>query len=61
MRDAGAATTAAETALELTWRVPLREHVVLQPDLQYVIDPDTDPTIDDAFVAMLRVEVAFGF
>lgn len=61
MRDAGGSTTAAETAVELTWRVPLGEHVVLQPDLQYVIDPDTDPTIDDAFVAMLRVEVAFGF
>ena len=61
LREAGVPTTAAETALELTWRVPLGEHLVLQPDLQYVIDPDTDPTIDDAFVAMLRVEVAFGF
>jgi porin len=61
MQVAGVATTAAETAVELTWRVPLREHVVLQPDLQYVIDPDPDPGIDDAFVAMLRVEVAFGF
>jgi porin len=61
LRDAGIATTAAETAIELTWRLPLAEHVVLQPDLQYVIDPDTDPTIDDALVAMLRVEIAFGF
>jgi porin len=61
LRDAGIATTAAETAIELTWRVPLGEHVVLQPDLQYVIDPDTDPTIDDALVAMLRVEIAFDF
>ena len=61
MRDAGVRTTAAETALELTWRVPLGEHLVLQPDLQYVIDPDTDPSIENAFVAMLRVEVAFGF
>jgi porin len=61
MRDAGFATTAAETAIELTWRMPLGGYVVLQPDLQYVIDPDTDPTIDDAFVAMLRIEVALGF
>jgi porin len=59
MRAEGIATVAAETALELTWRVPLGEHVVLQPDLQYVIDPDTDPAIDDALVAILRVEVAF--
>ena len=59
MRAEGIATAAAETAIELTWRVPLGEHLVLQPDLQYVIDPDTDPAIDDALVAILRVELAF--
>jgi porin len=59
MRSEGIATAAAETAFELTWRVPLGEHIVLQPDLQYVIDPDTDPAIDDALVVMLRVELAF--
>ncbi|HET7203651.1 MAG TPA: carbohydrate porin [Steroidobacteraceae bacterium] len=57
MREDGTATTAAETAVELTWRVPLGEHVVLQPDVQYVFDPDTNPAIDDAFVVMLRVEL----
>jgi porin len=57
MRAEGMATTAAETALELTWRVPLGEHLVLQPDVQYVIDPDTNPAIDDALVLMLRVEL----
>ena len=59
MRDEGIATTASETAVELTWRVPLGEHVVLQPDIQYVLDPDTNPVIDDALVVMLRVEVVF--
>ena len=59
MRDEGTATTAAETAFELTWRVPLGEHVVLQPDVQYVLDPDTDPAIDDALVVMLRIEALF--
>jgi porin len=57
MRAEGLATDAAETALELTWRVPLGEHLVLQPDLQYVIDPGTDPAIDDAVVFILRVEL----
>jgi porin len=61
LRETGVPTTAAETVIELTWRLPLGEQVVLQPDLQYVVDPDTDPRIDDAFVAMLRIEVAFGF
>ena len=39
--------------------MPFGEHLVLQPDLQYVLDPDTDPSIDDALVLMLRVELAF--
>jgi porin len=57
MRAAGVATTAAETALELTWRVAFGEHLVLQPDLQYILDPDTNPALDDALVVMLRVEL----
>jgi carbohydrate-selective porin OprB len=32
---------------------------VLQPDVQYVLDPDTDPAIDDALVVMLRIEALF--
>lgn len=59
MRADGVATTAAETAFELTWRVPLGDHVVLQPDVQYVLDPDTSEAIDDALVVMLRVELSF--
>jgi porin len=55
----GDATTAAETAYELTWRIPLGEHFALQPDLQYIDDPDTNPGIDAALVVMLRVEAQF--
>jgi len=57
LRAEGVATDAAETALELTWRVPFGEHFALQPDLQYVIDPGTDPSLDDALVFILRVDV----
>jgi porin len=59
MRAEGQDTTAAETAIELTWRVPLGEHVVLQPDVQYVIDPDTNPGIENALVFLLRVELVY--
>jgi porin len=58
LRSDGTATTAAETAIELTWRIPLGGHFALQPDLQYVIDPDTDPAIGDALVMMLRLEAS---
>jgi porin len=63
-RDAAAAqsmaTDAAEVALELTWQVALSEHVMLQPDLQYIINPDTNPALDDAIVAGVRIEVSFS-
>lgn len=55
----GEPTTAAETAYELTWRIPFGEHFALQPDVQYIDDPDTSPGIEDALVVMLRVEALF--
>lgn len=58
MHDAGVPVTSGEQAYELTWRVPLGEHVVLQPDLQFVVDPDSNPAIDDALVVILRVELS---
>jgi porin len=63
-RDAAAAlstaTDAAEIALELTWQVALSDRVRLQPDLQYIINPDTNPALDDAIVAGVRIEVSFS-
>jgi carbohydrate-selective porin OprB len=58
MHDAGVPVTSGEQVYELTWRVPVGEHVVLQPDVQYVVDPDSNPAIDDALVLILRVELA---
>lgn len=59
MSSMGEATTAAETIYELTWRIPFGEHLALQPDVQYVDDPDTNPGIADALVVILRVEATF--
>ena len=56
---AGEATTAAETVYELTWRIPFGAHFALQPDVQYVDDPDTNPAREDALVVMLRAEAMF--
>lgn len=49
-----------ERNLELTWRLPLSDHVVLQPDLQYVVNPGALGSLEDALVAGLRLEVAIG-
>ena len=54
---AGNATDAAETNLELTWRFSVREWLTLQPDVQYIFNPNTDPGLDDALAVGLRFEL----
>lgn len=58
MRAQGVAVTAGELACELTWRIPFGKHLVLQPDLQYIVDPDTNPDIANALVLILRIELS---
>ena len=51
-------TTAHETAVEFTYRVELGEHFALQPDLQYIVNPGFDATLDNAVVFSLRFEAS---
>lgn len=55
----GVPTGRDETSIELTWRVPVGEYLALQPVLQYIVDPDTNPLLDDAVVFGLRFELSF--
>lgn len=48
---------AAETALEITWRAEINDHVALQPDLQYIIHPGADAALDNAWLVGLRAEL----
>lgn len=48
----------AETAIELTYFAEITPWLTLQPDLQYILDPGMDPTLDDALVAGLRMKVS---
>jgi porin len=47
----------AETALELTYAIPLSDRLAIQPDLQYIIHPGGDRTLDDALVIGVRMAV----
>lgn len=58
---AGTPADAAETHLELSYRAVLDAHWFVQPDLQYVINPGTDPSLQDAWVFGLRFQVALAF
>jgi len=48
-----------ETTLELTYLAPLTSWLSIQPDLQYVVNPNTDPRVPNAFVGLIRIELAF--
>lgn len=50
-----------EVALELTYEMPLGGRFVLQPDVQYILDPGLDPAADGAWAIGLRLTAAlFG-
>ena len=50
---------ASETAFELYYRDEISAGVDLQPDVQYIVNPDTDPARSNATVVALRMELAF--
>ncbi len=47
----------SETTLELTYRAQVTKALVVQPDFQWVSDPNADPALKDAKVFMLRFEI----
>jgi porin len=57
LRAAGDDVSAGELAIELAWRVQITDQISLQPDVQYIIDPDSRNQVQDALVIGLRVAV----
>jgi porin len=54
----GDATDRAETTIELTYRAQIGDRLALQPGLQYVINPGTDPQLRNATAVLLRFELS---
>jgi porin len=54
-----APVTGAETTIEITYLTQLTKWLAVQPDLQYVIYPSTNPTIPNALAFQLRFQIAF--
>lgn len=48
-----------ETTWELTYQVQVNEHLVIQPDTQYVRNPSVSPVLDDAWVAGCRFQLRY--
>lgn len=49
----------AETTFEATYLRKVSDHLTLQPDLQYVVHPNTAAALRNAWVFQLRFEVAY--
>lgn len=45
-----------ETAIELTYRRRITDWLLVQPDIQYILDPSADPELKHALVLGLRFE-----
>jgi porin len=58
-RTQGLPVTNAEATIEITYLMQLTKWIAVQPDLQYVIHPSTDPTIPNALGFQLRFEISF--
>lgn len=48
-----------ETTWEMTYRAQISEHLVLQPDIQYVQNPSVSKELDNALVVGLRFEIVY--
>lgn len=57
-RDRGASR--AETSVELTYSVQLTPWLRLQPDLQYIVNPGFDQSLDNALAVGCRIELTAG-
>ena len=55
----GLPVTRAEKTIELTYLIQANSWLAFQPDLQYVITPNTTPAIPNAFAFQLRIEMSF--
>ena len=54
----GTAADKAESVVELSYRAGVLDWLVVQPDLQYIINPGADPALNNALVLGARVEIS---
>ncbi len=55
-KAANSPSDTVETSYELYYRDTLWNGVSIQPDLQYIVNPGTDPTLEDATLVGLRID-----
>ncbi len=48
-----------ETVIEFSYEMPLNSHFSIQPDLQYVFNPEGVVSNKNAFIALIRLKIGF--
>jgi porin len=48
-----------ETAVELTYRAQVSPWLAIQPGVQTIFNPGADPSLDNAWVSIVRFEISF--
>ena len=49
----------SETTLEITYRMVANKHFAIQPDVQIILNPGADPSINNAFAVGARFDMSF--
>ena len=49
----------SRSVLELNYALKLGDHITLQPDLQYIVNPGADPNLDNALLGIIRFSVNY--
>lgn len=57
----GASPAPAELNVELTYNAPLTDWLIVQPDVQWVVNPGADRRTDDALVVGVRLQLVQSF
>jgi len=57
--NAGFDAESHETAWELTYRAQINESFALQPDIQFVQNPASASTLDNAWIIGIRMQIAY--
>ena len=50
-----------ETAIEFTYRLSIDDRLLIQPDIQYIVNPGADRTLENALVLGIRLELGHGY
>jgi porin len=58
---AGERVLTYETNFELTYRAPITKWLIIQPDIQYFINPNMDPALKNDLLFMVHFEISHVF